>query len=78
MLLILLGVVLVFGGVAYMARQTIWRGRLSGPPPSPGRLPRDTLEPAHRGTGFLGLKANGPGLLLIAAGVILMLAGTFL
>ena len=48
MFLMGLGALLVFGGVLYMARATIWRGSLSRPA-------RDTLEPPPRGVGFLGL-----------------------
>jgi hypothetical protein len=32
-----------------------------------------TLEPRHRGLRFLGLKANWPGLLLVAIGAIMLL-----
>ncbi|MFH0299725.1 hypothetical protein AAFX91_21325, partial [Bradyrhizobium sp. 31Argb] len=52
--------------------QPIWRGRLSG-----GRLlrsGRDTLEPERPGSGF-EIKANWPGLVLVALGGAFLLAG---
>lgn len=73
MVLMGLGALLILGGLLYMARATIWRGPLSGRD-SPGRV-RDTLEPPRRGLGFLGLGANWPGVLLMAAGAMLMASG---
>ncbi|MGX9431260.1 hypothetical protein [Bradyrhizobium sp. LeoA1S1] len=72
MTLIWLGVLFVFGGVLQMVFQPIWRGRLSG-----GRLlrsGRDTLEPERPGSGF-EIKANWPGLALVALGGAFLLAG---
>ena len=68
MFLMGLGELLVFGGVLYMARDTIWRGSLS-------RSARDTLEPPRRGVGFLGFGTNWPGILLMAIGAILLVSG---
>nr|WP_229159918.1 hypothetical protein [Bradyrhizobium brasilense] len=68
MFLLGLGALLVLGGVLYMARAAIWRGSLSRPA-------GDTLEPSHRGLGFLGVEANWPGMLLMAIGAVLLLAG---
>jgi hypothetical protein len=73
MLVISLGVLLILGGVLYMAGQTIWKGRLSG------RRKRSTeavgtLEPRERGGGF-GLATYWPGFVLIALGAILLLVG---
>ncbi|UPK39890.1 hypothetical protein IVB18_23270 [Bradyrhizobium sp. 186] len=68
-----LGAVLIFGGFLYMARATIWRGPLSGPDSS--RQVRDTLEPPRRGLGFLGIASNWPGIVLMAAGAVLMASG---
>jgi hypothetical protein len=60
-------------GVVFTATQAIWRGRLSDPSRArPGAT--GSLEPQERGSGF-GLKANWPGLALIAFGSILLLAG---
>ncbi|HEX8168446.1 MAG TPA: hypothetical protein VF601_22010 [Beijerinckiaceae bacterium] len=69
-----LGALLLIAGVVYMAAQPLWRGRLSGlGRPRPG-APVDTLEPAKPAGGF-GLKANWPGLALVAAGAVLLLVG---
>jgi len=72
MTLIWLGVLLVFGGLLQMAFQPMWRDRLSG-----GKLlrsGRDTLEPTRPASGF-GIKSNWPGLVMIALGGALLLAG---
>jgi hypothetical protein len=74
MFLMGLGALLILGGVLYMARSTIWRGSLSGPDSS--RPVRGTLEPRRRGVGFLGLGSNLPGLLLMAIGAVLLVAGS--
>ncbi|WBL82123.1 hypothetical protein I3J27_17455 [Bradyrhizobium xenonodulans] len=68
-----LGALLIFGGLLYMLRATIWRGPLSGRDSS--RPVRGTLEPPRRGLGFLGIGSNWPGILLMAAGVVLMASG---
>ena len=69
----LIGALLLLGGVVYMAWAAIDRGRMSDPGPSPNDGVRRTLEPAHRGLGFLGLKANWPGLAMLAVGALLLL-----
>ena len=76
MTLILLGALLLVTGVVFIFTQPLWRGRLSG-----GRLlrsaqPSDTLEPQRTASGF-GIKSNWPGLVLIALGAVLLLAGAF-
>jgi hypothetical protein len=68
-----LGALLILGGLLYMARSTIWRGPLSGRGTS--RPVRDTLEPPRRGLGFLGIASNWPGVVLMAAGAVLMASG---
>lgn len=73
MFLMGLGALLIFGGLLYMARATIWRGPLSGRDSS--RPVRGTLEPPRRGLGFLGIASNWPGIVLMAAGVVLMASG---
>ena len=72
--LVWLGALLVVGGVLFTATQAIWRGRLSDARRTPSGLAADTLEPRESGTGF-GLKANWPGLVLIALGAFLLLIG---
>ena len=73
MFLMGLGALLVLGGVLYMARSAIWRGSLSGPGSS--RPVRGTLEPPQRSVRFLGLGTNWPGILLMAVGAVLLVAG---
>ena len=75
MMLIGPGALLVFGGVLYMVRAVIWRGSLRGSGSSGSGPVRNTLEPPRRGTGFLGLGANWPGILLMAIGAILLVSG---
>ncbi len=70
--IIWLGVLLVVVGVIYMAAQPIWRARLSRR--SPTDVASGTLEPRRPGAG-LGIKANWPGLAMIALGAILIFAG---
>jgi len=73
MFLMGLGALLALGGILYMARSAIWRGPLSGPESS--RPVRDTLEPPRRSMRFLGLGTNWPGILLMAVGAVLLVAG---
>ena len=73
MFLMGLGALLVLGGILYMARSGIWRGPLSGPESS--RPVRETLEPPRRSMRFLGLATNWPGILLMAVGAVLLVAG---
>ena len=47
-------------------------------PVQPGDTVDRTLEPRHRGVGFLGLGANWPGLLMMAVGALLLLVPTLL
>ncbi|CAH2396359.1 hypothetical protein [Mesorhizobium ventifaucium] len=88
MAVVLIGALLIVAGVVYMAGAALWRGRLSDPAPAraaPDRstpnlatpnlaTPGPTLEPRRRGLGFLGLSQNWPGLLMMAAGFILLLS----
>lgn len=76
MFLMGLGALLIFGGLLYMVRATIWRGPLSGRDSS--RPVRGTLEPPRRGLRFLGIASNWPGIVLIAAGAVLMASGASL
>ncbi|UXN71197.1 hypothetical protein N8A98_08465 [Devosia neptuniae] len=73
----LIGALLVAAGLIYMALAAIFRGRMTDPHASANDPAGRTLEPRRRGMGFLGLKANWPGLLIAAIGVILLLAPAF-
>jgi hypothetical protein len=73
MVLIGLGALLVLYGILYTARSAIWRGPLSGRDSS--QPVRGTLEPPRRGLGFLGVGTNWPGILLMAIGAVLLVAG---
>jgi hypothetical protein len=73
MLVVWLGVLLFILGLLYMAGQAIWGGRLSISRRSRSTAGSDTLEP-NRPAGGFDLKANWPGLALVALGAILMLS----
>jgi hypothetical protein len=73
MLVVWLGVLLFILGLLYMAAQAIWGGRLSIARRSGSAPGGDTLEP-NRPAGGFDLKANWPGLALVALGAILMLS----
>ena len=68
----LIGALLILTGIVYMAGAAIYRGRMSDPHIDPVE-DAPTLEPRHRGLRFLGLRANWPGLLLVAIGAIMLL-----
>jgi hypothetical protein len=70
----LLGALLLLGGLVYMAWAAIHRGRMSGPAAKPDDPGERTLEPRHRGLGFLGWRANWPGLAMIALGGLLLVS----
>lgn len=74
MVVILLGALLVFGGLLYLASQPIWRGRLSALRRPSNAATEPTLEPAEPGAGF-SLKDNWLGLALILLGAIFLLVG---
>ena len=73
----LIGAILLLGGLVYMAWAAINRGRMSDPTANPNDAGKRTLEPRHRGLGFLSWRANWPGLVLAALGGLL-LASSFL
>ena len=73
MLGVWLGALLVIVGLLQMAFQAIWKGRMSDARPHHSAT-GDTLEPRGR-RGAFGLKANWPGLALVALGGILLLVG---
>jgi hypothetical protein len=70
----LLGALLLVGGLVYMARAAIHRGRMSDPAANQNDAGKRTLEPGHRGLGFLGWRANWPGIVLAALGGFLLLS----
>ncbi len=70
-MLIGLGVLLMIIGVVMMAVSTVRRGKLSEPR-ARAESPRDTLEPTGRGR-RLSLRADLPGVSMIAAGAVLLL-----
>jgi hypothetical protein len=72
----LLGMLLLIAGVLQMAWTAIRRGRMSDPAPNPDDTARPTLEPSHRGAGFLSLRAIWPGLVLLGLGALLLLLPT--
>ena len=83
MTLVVIGALLLLAGVVFMAAQPLWLGRLSsikrpdqkgGLGLSPEEGASNTLEPRRPATGF-GIKSNWPGLAMIAAGALLLLAG---
>jgi len=74
MLLIAIGALLIIGGVVLAANSTLKRGRLSEAEQPVSHEPRDSLEPTGRGR-RLSLKADLPGLAMMAIGVILLFLG---
>lgn len=74
MLTILLGAILVFGGLIFLAAQPMFRARLSSVRRTPSATPDPTLEPPKPAAGF-SLKENWPGLAMIVVGGILLLLG---
>ena len=75
MLLIAVGALLIIGGIVMAANSTLKRGRLSQAEQPISHEPRDSLEPIGRGR-RLSLKADLPGIAMIALGVILLLLGS--
>ena len=74
MFLIAIGALLVIAGISFAAMRTAERGKLSDPHAKiPGHR-TDTLEPRGEGR-RLSMKADLPGLLLVAIGVVLIFAG---
>ena len=75
MLLIAIGALLIIGGIVMAANSTLKRGRLSQAEQPISHEPRDSLEPTGRGR-RLSLKADLPGLAMIALGVLLLFLGS--
>lgn len=72
--LIALGAVMVISGIALAAMRTVSRGKLSDPHAATPGHRTDTLEPRGRG-GRLSIKADLPGLALMAIGALLVFLG---
>ncbi len=75
MVLVLLGAFLVICGLLMTFYKTLNLGRLSGTRREGSIPPQGTLEPATRGTRFLGISTHWPGLALIVLGALLLLIG---
>jgi hypothetical protein len=75
MIVILIGALLFFGGLLFMAYVAIWKGRLSGASRRDSTVESTTLEPKGRSAAF-DPRANWPGLALIVLGSILIYVGT--
>ena len=75
MIVILIGALLFFAGLLFMAYVAIWRGRLSGASRRDSTVESTTLEPKGRSAAF-DPRANWPGLALIVLGSILIYVGT--
>ena len=81
MTLIFASAALVVIGVVFMAAQPLWRARLSREPEpenaqvhlSGAERASNTLEPRRPARGF-GMRFNWPGLAMVAAGFLLLLA----
>jgi hypothetical protein len=76
MLLVWIGALLIVAGVVLAATRTVQRGRLSQVRARAPDRPPDTLEPTGEGQ-RLSFKADVPGLVLIAAGAVILFAGAF-
>lgn len=74
MAITLLGALLVFGGMIYLAAQPIWRNRLSSAKPTSPAETKPTLEPSQPGAGF-SLKDNWLGLAIMLLGGVFLLIG---
>jgi hypothetical protein len=72
--LIWIGALLVLGGVLFTAAKALGRGRLSGARSARQGYASDTLEPKGESARF-PLRAIWPGLVLLALGALLLLAG---
>jgi hypothetical protein len=73
MVLIWIGALLVVGGIVLAAGQVLWKGRLSEPHRMGPTGSGTTLEPRER-VRALHPKHHWPSILLVALGIILMLA----
>ena len=77
MFIIWIGALFFICGILFLAWTAIFRGDLSKTPARTLGSPTGTLEPDRRGLRFLGVSANWPGLVLMAAGALMMLWALF-
>jgi hypothetical protein len=70
----LIGALLVFAGVVYLAARAIWQGPLIRRRRS--AIATETLEPRRRGS--IVSASDWPGHVLIVLGALLLLAGAFI
>ena len=75
MFLIALGALLIIGGIVLAATRTASRGKLSDPHGSAPGDQVETLEPQGRGD-RLSIKADLPGLALMAIAALLVFLGS--
>ena len=75
MVLIWIGALLIVAGIVLAAGQVLWKGRLSEPHRMGPTGSGTTLEPRER-VRALHPKHHWPSILLVALGIILMLAET--
>jgi uncharacterized membrane protein len=73
MVLIWIGALLIVGGIVLAAGQVIWRGRLSDPHRMGSTGAGGTLEP-RESPRALHPKHHWPSIVLVALGIVLMLA----
>ncbi|KAB0265948.1 hypothetical protein [Microvirga brassicacearum] len=75
MFLVGLGALLVLCGVVFIAGRMIWAGPLSQARRSRTSIPGATLEPRGRSSIF-DVKAQLPGIGLLAMGIVLLIAAS--
>ncbi len=73
MTIVILGTLLVLLGLVLIMAEPLWHGRLSGGRQLFPEKPSDTLEPPKPAGGF-SFKSNRYGLMLVAAGIVLLLS----
>ena len=73
MLLVVLGALLVLCGVVLVAGRLIWTGPMSQARRSRTSVPGATLEPRGR-SGLFDIRAQLPGVALVVAGIVLLIA----
>lgn len=75
MILIWIGALLIVAGIVLAAGQVLWKGRLSDPHRMDPTGAGTTLEPRERAWG-LHPKHHWPSIILVALGIVVLLAET--